>query len=94
MLVGPDELDQVFDSEAGERLDAIFSDALDPDDAVLDLHFAGDIPQPVLVFAEVLGDTSDGSDVMNFVDVHSHAARARIAEAGGVQFQGSSSSSR
>jgi hypothetical protein len=44
VLVHPDELDQVFDSELGERLDAIFSDAIDADDAVLDLHFIGDLP--------------------------------------------------
>jgi len=29
-LVEPDELDQVFDPEVGERLDAVFSDAIDP----------------------------------------------------------------
>ena len=55
-FVHPDELDQVFDTEVGERLDTVFSDAIDPDDAVLDLHFVGDVPQPVFVFAEVLGD--------------------------------------
>ena len=93
-FVHPDELDQVFDTEVGERLDAIFSDAIDPDDAVLDLHFTGDVPQPVFVLAEVLGDTSNGGDVMNLVDVHGHAARAESAAVGGVQFQGSSSSSR
>lgn len=27
-LVHPDELDQVFDSEVGERLDAVFADAI------------------------------------------------------------------
>ena len=77
-----------------ERLDAVFSDAINPDDAVLDFHFVGDVPQPALVFAEVLGDTCHGGDVMDLVDVRAHAARAEIAEVGGVQFQGSSSSSR
>ncbi|MCA6120252.1 hypothetical protein J6524_36345 [Bradyrhizobium sp. WSM 1738] len=48
------ELDQVFDSEVGERPDAIFSYAIGPDDAALDLHFIGDVPQPVFVLAEVL----------------------------------------
>ena len=30
---------------------------------------------------EVLGNTSDASKVMDFVDVHGHAGRARIGEA-------------
>lgn len=93
-LIGPDEIDQVFDAEVGEGLDAVFSDAIDPDDAVFDLHFIGDVPQPVLIFAEVLGDAIDCGDVMNFVDVHGHAARAEIADTGGVQFQGRSSCDR
>lgn len=49
-LVELDELDQVFDSEVGERLDAVFSDAIDPDDAVFDLHFYGDVAQPVFFY--------------------------------------------
>ena len=40
-----------------------------PDTIVLGIHFVGDVPQPVLVFAEVLGDTGDGGDVIDFVDV-------------------------
>ena len=48
------ELDQVLDSEVGERQDAVFSDAIDPDDTVLDFHFIGDVPQPILVFFEIL----------------------------------------
>ena len=93
-FVHPNELDQVFDTEVGERLDAIFSDAIDPDETVLDLHFTGDIPQPVFVLAEVRGHTSDGGDVMNLVDVHDYATRAETAAVGGVQFQGNNSSSR
>jgi hypothetical protein len=31
-FVHPNEFDQVFDTELGERLDAIFSDAIDLDD--------------------------------------------------------------
>ena len=49
-LVEPDELDQVFDPEVGERLDAVFSDAIDPDGAVLDLHFIGDVPHSPIAF--------------------------------------------
>ena len=55
------------------------SPAPSPDNAILDLHLTGDAPQPVFVFAEVLGDTRDGGDVTDLVDMHSHAARAESA---------------
>ena len=93
-LVELDKLDEVFNPEVGKRYYAVFSDAIDPDDAVLGIHFVGDVMQPVFVFAEIFSDTGDGGDVMNLVDVHGHAARTDISELGGVQFQGSSSSSR
>ena len=89
-----DELDQALNAEVGERQDSVFSDAIDPDDTVLDFHFIGDVPQPILVFSEILGDLGDSRDVMDLVDVRGHAARTEIADAGGVQFQGSNSSSR
>jgi hypothetical protein len=73
-FVDLDKLDEVFNSEVRKRHDAIFSNAVDPDDAVLGIHFIGDVPQPVFVFAEVLSDTGDCGDVMNLVDVHGHAA--------------------
>ena len=53
-----DELDQVFDTGLDERLDAVYSDAIDPDHAILDLHFYSDVPQPIFVFTEVLRDGS------------------------------------
>src|SRR5436309_1732391 len=56
-------------------------------------YFVGDVPQPIFVFAEVLGDLGIGGDVMDLVDVRGHAARAEISDAG-LQFQGRSSSSR
>ncbi|PPQ16452.1 hypothetical protein CV770_26385 [Bradyrhizobium sp. AC87j1] len=34
-FVEPDELDQVFDVKVGERLNTIFADAIDPNQAVL-----------------------------------------------------------
>ena len=77
-FVDADELDQVFDSEVCECLDSKFSDAMDPDDAVLELHATRDVSKPVLVFAEVVGDTGDDFDVMDLVDVYS-AARAESA---------------
>ncbi len=84
LFVDADELDQVFDSEVGEGLVASFSGAIDPDDAVLDLHLTGDVSQPVFVFAEVLGDTGDGFDVMDLVDVYSRVARAESAAGRGA----------
>ena len=55
-FVDLDKLDEVFNSEVRKRHNAIFSDAIDPDDAVLGIHFVGDVMQPVFVFAEVLRD--------------------------------------
>ena len=59
-----DEIDEVLDSEVGERHDAVFADAVDPDHAVFGFHFVGDVEEPVLVFAEILGDAVDRRDVM------------------------------
>src|SRR6476660_1791375 len=94
VLVHLDELDQALNSEVGERQDPVFSDAIDPDDTVLDFHFIGDVPPPILVFFEIPGDLGDRRDMMDLVDVGGHAARTEIADAGGIQFQGSSSSNR
>lgn len=93
VFVHLDEFDQALNAEVGERQDAVFSDAVDPDDTVLDFHLAGDVPQPILVFAELLGNAGHSGDVTDLVDVRGHAARTEIADAGGVQFQGSNSSS-
>src|SRR5436190_8251622 len=70
VFVHLDEFDHALNAEVGERQDAVFSDAIDPDDAVLDFHLAGDVPQPVFVFTELLGDAIDGRDVMDLVDLH------------------------
>lgn len=42
------------------KIPSFFSDAIDPDDTVLDFHFIGDVPQPILVFSEIPGDLGDG----------------------------------
>lgn len=81
-----DEFDEGLDSEVGERHDGVVTGAVDPDDAVLDVHFVGDLVQPIFVFAEVLGDAGDGGDAGDLVDVHAHAARAESAEDRGAQF--------
>ena len=46
------------------------------------------------IFAELFGNAGDNGDVMDLVDVRGHAAWTKIADAGGVQFQGNNSSSR
>lgn len=63
----PDEFDQRLNSEIGERYYAVVSDAIDPDDAILGVHFIGDVPQPIFVLAEVLSDASDRGDVMDLL---------------------------
>jgi hypothetical protein len=68
--VNPSELDQLFDAEVGEHLDAFFSDAIDPDDAVLD------------VLVEVRGHTGDGGDVMNRSDAQRKSDSAQALTAG------------
>lgn len=87
------ELDEAVDAEVSERLDTVFANTIDPDSAVLDLHSIGNVSQPIFIFTEVLRDLGNGGDVMDLVDVGSHAARAEIADAR-VQFQGRSSFSR
>ncbi len=75
--------------------DAVGTWTVDPDQAVLFVHFVGDVPQPVLVFPEQFGDASDGVDMVDLVNGgHSQAAAAARVDAVGVQFHGSNSSRR
>jgi hypothetical protein len=61
-----DELHQGLNSEVGEGHDAVFADAIDPDDAVRDFHLVGEVPHSqVLIFAEILGYAIDCGDVMD-----------------------------
>jgi hypothetical protein len=69
-----DEIDQALDSEVGKRLNAVFADPIDPDHAVFGFHLHGDVEEPVLVFAEILGDAADRGDVMDLVGMHDQAA--------------------
>ena len=92
-FVHAEEIDQVFDTEVGEGLDAILTKAVDPDEAILNLHFDGDIAQQIFIFTKILCDLGNGGNVMDFIDVGGHAAQAEIADAG-VQLHGSNSSSR
>lgn len=63
-----DEAGQRFDAEVGERHDAVAAWPVDPDQAVLLIHFVGNVPQPVFVLAEHFGDEGDGTNMMNLVD--------------------------
>ena len=47
-----DQLDEAVDAVVGEGYDAIVAEAEDPDEAVLRLHFDGDVEQEVDVLAE------------------------------------------
>lgn len=89
-----DEIAKVVDAVIREGLDAVFADAVDPDDAVLDLHFDGNLRQPVFVHREVLSHAADRRDVMDLVDMHGQAACSESAVVGADQFQGRSSSIR
>lgn len=64
-LCRTNQLNEVFDSDVSERLDAVLSDAMDQDDVVLDFHCVGNVPQPIFIFAEVLGDLGNSGDVMD-----------------------------
>ena len=79
--------DDAFDAEVGE-LDAAFANTKDPDGSVLDLHFVGNVSQPIFVSAEVPHDLVDGADVSDLVDVRGHAAWAEVLDSS-VQFQSS-----
>ncbi len=70
LFVDPDELGQIFDPEVGEGEDTVVTNAEHPDDAVLNVHFTGDVAHPLFVLAKIGGNTGDGGDVMNLVDVH------------------------
>jgi hypothetical protein len=68
--VSSDELLEVFDAEVGERHLAVVTGSIDSDQAVFGFHVDGYVPEPVLIFAEHLGDAGDGEDVMDLIDLH------------------------
>src|SRR6202049_2760575 len=87
-FVDLDDAGEGFDAEVSEGHDALLTRAVDPDQAVLLVHFAGDVPQPVLVLAEHFGDAGDGSNMVDLVDrAQGQAATAVIVGTLGVQFQ-------
>lgn len=76
-LIDLDELDEALDAEIGERLNAVFANAKDPNCALLDLHFIGEVAQPIFLFAEVPRDLGDGGDVIDLADVGGHPAEPK-----------------
>ena len=69
-----DHIEKVCDAERseGEHLD--LGDAVDPDYAVFGLHADGEIMKPIDGFAQLGGDTIDGLDGMDLVQLHGQAA--------------------
>ena len=60
-----DRLNEAVDAEVGEGHDAFVAEAENPDEAVLGLHFDGDVEQEVDVLAEVFADAVDGPDAVD-----------------------------
>lgn len=67
-FVDAEEIDQVFDTEVGEGLDAILTNAVDPDEAILNLHSDGDIAQQIFIFTKILCDLDNGGDMMDLIE--------------------------
>jgi hypothetical protein len=60
-----DQLDQGFDPEVGECHDLVVAGLVNPDHAILGIHFHGDIVEPVDALAEIGGDAVDGRYTLN-----------------------------
>ena len=69
-----EDREKVFDAERGEGEHLDLGGAVDPDYAVFGLHADGKIMQPIDGFAQFGGDTIDGLDGMDLVQLHSQAA--------------------
>jgi hypothetical protein len=76
-----DEVHEAFDSGVGEGHGLFVAGAVDPDQSVFGFHLAGDVGEPVLVFAKLGSDAGDGSDAVDFIDVHVRRPRRRPARA-------------
>jgi hypothetical protein len=55
-----DDAGEGLDVEGGERHDAVVAWTVDPDQAVLMVHFVGDVPRPILGLAEHPGNAGNG----------------------------------
>jgi hypothetical protein len=74
VFVDFDQVDERLDAEVRERHELFVAKSVDPDHAVLGIHFHSDVVQPVDALAEIGGDAIDGCHTVNFVDVHDLAA--------------------
>jgi hypothetical protein len=59
-MVDLDQLDEAVDAVVGEDHGTVVVEAVDPDQAILGLHFDGDVEPEVEVLADVFGDAVDG----------------------------------
>jgi len=57
-----DDLARVVDAVLSEGGQAVLADAVHPETAVLRLHVNRQLEEPILVFAEKVGDVADGKD--------------------------------
>src|ERR1700722_4062778 len=94
LLMHFDEVLEGLDPEVRECQHPVVAVAVDPNDAIFGVHFFGDVMEPVHALPEFPGDTVDGFDGMNLVDVHDQAAWAALSNDRDCQFHGSSSSNR
>ena len=58
-----DNLLEAFDAVLGEGGHAILADAIDAQATILGEHVDREFVQPILIFAEQLGNMADGEDV-------------------------------
>ena len=77
-LVDFDKAGERLDAEVCERHHARVARAVDPDQAVLLVHFGGHVAQPVLILSEHFRDPGDGVDVVNLVDRGQDQIRTNI----------------
>ena len=64
-----EQFDEAFDTEVGEGDDAFVVETVDPDEAVLGLHYQSDVIERVGVLAEFLCDKIDGLDMRDLVNM-------------------------
>jgi hypothetical protein len=71
-----DHLAEIFDTELGEGQDLGIGGAVYPDHAIFGLHSDGEVMEPIDIFAEFCGDTIDGFDGIDLIQMHGQAASA------------------
>ena len=79
-----DQLAKILDPEVCEGGRLLIARTVDPEVAVFGFHAQAEVPQPLLIDAEHLGDAGDGVDVADC----GHDQAARLMLGCGAQFQG------